>query len=81
MDELFPLASGFAVGLLLDVVRPSRRMAIAAGLTVLFAVLATVGSGEIWVSRWFFLIDLVLVATAAAAGLLCGRILRRWRGA
>jgi hypothetical protein len=81
MEELLPLASGFAIGLLLDLVQPRHRIPLALCLAALFAALATVTSGELWVSPWFLLIDLVLVAAAAAAGFLCARYLRRWHGA
>ena len=81
MGEIVPLASGFVIGSLLALVRRSLRLPLGGGLVVLFAILATVGSGEAWVSGWFFVIDLALGGAAAAAGLLCMLRLRQSRGA
>jgi uncharacterized membrane protein SpoIIM required for sporulation len=81
MQELVPLVSGFAGGLALGLVRPSLRLPVGALLAVVLGTLATVVTGELEVSWAFLLIDVPLVALAAACGLAVARRVRRPAGA
>ena len=73
MKEFVPLISGFAVGLALSAVRPSWRWWLGVLLAVGFGVGATVVTGEFATSWAFVLIDIPLVAGAAACGSLVAR--------
>jgi hypothetical protein len=73
MEELFPLASGLALGALLGYLRPSTRLPVGAAPAIVLGVLATVASGEFRVSWTYLLIDIPLVAGAAVLGLLIAR--------
>jgi hypothetical protein len=73
MQELVPLVSGFAVGLVLGAMRPSIRPWLGGVAAVLLGVLATVVTGEAEISWAFVLIDVPLVALAALCGLLVAR--------
>jgi hypothetical protein len=71
MNELVPLITGFALGLVLGAVRPSVRWWIGAPLAASLGVMATVITGEFETSWAFVLIDIPLVVLAiAVAG--CG---------
>ncbi|MFE0250315.1 hypothetical protein [Streptomyces sp. NPDC059010] len=76
MHELFPIASGLALGAILALVRPGLRILIGIAGAVLFGVLATVVSGEYLISWEFLIIDVPLVAVSAAAGLVAVRAAR-----
>jgi hypothetical protein len=73
MQELVPLVSGFAVGLALGWLRPDLRLPVGALLAVVLGTLATVVTGEFEVSWGFLLVDIPLVAAAAACGVLVAR--------
>lgn len=73
MNELVPLITGFALGLVLGAVRPSLRWWIGAPLAAALGVIATVITGEFETSWGFVLIDIPLVVAAAAGGLLAAR--------
>ena len=73
MQELVPLVSGFAVGLVLGALRPSLRLWVGAALAVVLGVLATVVTGELETSWAFVLVDIPLVALASVCGLLVAR--------
>lgn len=73
MQELVPLVSGFAVGLVLGALRPSLRLGVGAALAVVLGVLATVVTGELETSWAFVLVDIPLVALASVCGLLVAR--------
>ena len=70
MQELVPLLSGFAIGLVLGAVRPSLRRWSVGVAAVLLGTPATVVTGEAEISWAFVLIDVPLVALAALCGLL-----------
>jgi hypothetical protein len=69
VQELIPLLSGFAAGVVLGALRPSLRLAVGALLSVLLGVLATIVTGEFRTSWDFVLIDIPLVAVATMVGL------------
>jgi uncharacterized membrane protein len=73
MQELFPLACGLVLGALLGALRPDLRLPIGAALAIILGVVATVATGEFKTSWGFLLIDIPLVALAAAVGLAAGR--------
>lgn len=73
MQELVPVMSGFAVGLVLGALRPSWPWWLGGLLAVALGVLATVVTGEFKTSWAFALIDIPLVAVAALSGLLVAR--------
>lgn len=76
MDEVFPVLSGIAVGLLLGVV-PSRLRLLALGVfSVAFGILASGISGELAFSWIYALID---VAQVLGAALLASVLVARWR--
>ena len=76
VEELVPVASGFVIGLILGLLRPSLRVPIGIVLIFAFGVLATVVSGEYLISWSFLLIDIPLVAVSAAAVLFVTHRLR-----
>jgi hypothetical protein len=67
-NELFPILSGFVVGALVSLLRPSLRLPTGIALAVVLGFLATVVSGEFKTSWGFVLIDIPLVALCAVAG-------------
>ena len=73
MQELVPLLSGFAAGVVLGALRPSLRLAVGALLSVVLGVLATIVTGEFKTSWEFVLIDIPLVALATMFGLAVAR--------
>jgi hypothetical protein len=80
MQELFPIASGLGVGMLLGAVRPSLRLRVATVLAVVLGTAATVISGEYRIGWEFLLIDIPLVALCAAAAFAAGRWARQALG-
>jgi uncharacterized membrane protein AbrB (regulator of aidB expression) len=79
VQELVPLLSGFAAGVVLGALRPSLRLPVGALLSVVLGVLATIVTGEFKTSWEFVLIDIPLVALAAAFGLAVARQAARHR--
>jgi hypothetical protein len=73
MQEFFPLASGLLLGAGLGFVRPRIRLPVGAALAIVGGVLATLVTGEFKTSWSFVVIDVPLVAMAAALGLVAGR--------
>lgn len=73
MQELIPLASGFALGIALGAVRPSMRWWIGAPLAAALGVCATVVTGEFKTSWAYVLVDIPLVTLAAVCGLTLSR--------
>jgi hypothetical protein len=73
MQELVPLGLGFLLGAGLGLLRPSLRPPIGAALAIVFGVLATAVTGEAKTSWAFVLVDIPIVAIAAALGLVAGR--------
>lgn len=66
MEELFPVACGLLIGLLLGAL-PRRPGLVSAGAAAVGAgILATIVSGEFRISWGFLLIDIPLVAVAIA---------------
>ena len=73
-NEILPVVSGLVLGVLFGLLPSLRaRVGMFVALTVAFGVLATVASGEFRVSWAFLLIDIPLVAVAAAVGLVLQR--------
>ena len=79
MQELFPLACGLGLGALLGALRPGIRLPVGAALAILLGTLATIITGEFKTSWEFLLIDIPVVAIAAAAGLAAGEQLAKRR--
>jgi hypothetical protein len=73
VQELVPLLSGFAAGVVLGALRPSLRLVVGALLSVVLGVLATIVTGEFRTSWEFVLIDIPLVALATMFGLAVAR--------
>jgi hypothetical protein len=79
MNEIVPIALGFASGVLIGGLTPRRRLAAWLAVSVLLGVAATVLTGEWRISWAFVLIDIPLVAAAALVGHLGARNLSgRW---
>ncbi|HEU0131197.1 MAG TPA: hypothetical protein VFQ85_09435 [Mycobacteriales bacterium] len=68
MTELFPVAGGFVVGVVLASLRPGSRRALGAVCAVLVGIAATVVSGEYRAGWEFLLVDVPLAAAGAVAG-------------
>jgi hypothetical protein len=79
VTEFFPIVAGLLCGLLLGSLTARRRVVVGLAFSVVAGVLATVVSGEWWISWAFLLIDIPLVAVSAVAGDLLSRriVLRR----
>ena len=75
MQELVPLGLGFLLGTGLGLLRPSLRLPMGAGLAIVLGAFATAVTGEAEASWAFVLIDVPIVALAAALGLAAGRVL------
>jgi hypothetical protein len=73
MQELFPVMSGLALGLLLGALRPSLRLATGSLLSCLLGFTATVVSGEFRIGWEYLLIDIPLVAVTATASFVLAR--------
>ena len=73
MQELIPLLSGFAAGVVLGALRPSLHLVVGALLSVVLGVLANIVTGEFKTSSEFVLIDIPLVALATMCGLAVAR--------
>ena len=81
MDEVFPVLSGIAVGLILGSI-PSRLRLLALGVfSVAFGILASWISGELAMSWIYVLIDVaqVLGAALSTSVLMARRQHRVWR--
>jgi hypothetical protein len=73
MQELFPVACGIAVGLVVGGLRPSLRLAAGAALSCLLGLTATVITGEFRAGWEYVLIDIPLVAVSASLSFLLAR--------
>ena len=74
MKELFPTLLGFCFGSLTAIAsRPSRRAALAVGITGCIALAAFLTSGEFRESWAYALLDLLEVAVGFAAGSIVAR--------
>jgi hypothetical protein len=76
MDEVFPVLSGIAVGLVLGVIPPRLRVLAFGALSVAFGSLSSWISGELAISWIYVLID---VAQVLGAALLTSFLVARWR--
>jgi DNA helicase HerA-like ATPase len=76
MDEIFPVLSGFAVGLVLAVVRPRFRMLASVVLAIVLGTLVSWSSGELAIAWVYALID---TAQVVGAALLTSALVGRWR--
>ena len=76
MDEVFPVLSGIAVGLVLGVIPSRLRMVALAVASVVFGVLASWFSGELAFSWIYVVIDM---AQVLGATLLTSLLVARWR--
>ncbi len=76
MEELVPIISGILLGSFLGYLRPAKRLRIGAILAILMGILATVASGEFRLSWGYLLVDIPLVAGAAAVSLIVVHQLR-----
>lgn len=70
VNELFPIASGVLLALLLLRLRPALRPWVGAFGSVLGGAAATISSHEFQLNWGFVLVDTALVAGAAVAALL-----------
>jgi hypothetical protein len=73
MQELFPVVSGMALGLLVGGLRPSLRLLTGSVLSCLLGFTATVLSGEFRIGWEYLLIDIPLVAASASLSFALGR--------
>lgn len=76
MDEVFPVLSGIAVGLILDFIPSGLRVVALGVLAVAFGILASWISGELAISWVYVLID---IAQVLGAALLTSVLVARWR--
>ncbi len=74
MGELLPLTLGLVLGTAVGLKRPDARVLVVALLAVPLGVLATVVTGEFRTSWGYILVDVPLVAVAAAAGAIAARL-------
>jgi hypothetical protein len=81
MDEVFPVLSGIAVGLLLGMIRSRLRIVASGALGIVLGILASWSSGELAISWIYALIDTAQVAGAAllTSALVNRRRERAWR--
>lgn len=79
MQELIPLFLGLILGVGLGTLRPGIRLPVGAALSVAAGVLATVVTGEFEATWAYLLIDIPLVAGAAALGLMAARQMQQAR--
>ena len=81
MQELFPLAAGLLLGVMLGFVRPTLRLPVGVILAILLGTIATVVTGEFKLSWGYLLFDIPLVGFAAFLGFVSARQLRpaTWR--
>jgi hypothetical protein len=77
MHEIFPLASGLAVGVGLGWLAPRMRLPLGVLAALVLGTLATIVSGEFRIGWEFLLVDIPLVGLSAAVGLAGSRALRR----
>jgi hypothetical protein len=76
VNEIFPIASGAAVGIGLALIAPRLRLPVAFGASLVLGLLATVISGEYKIAWEFLLVDIPLVAASAWVGYLVARYFR-----
>jgi hypothetical protein len=76
INELFPIAAGIVLGIVVGVLRPGMRRWAAGALAVALGVTATVVSGEFEIGWEFLLIDIPLVAGCAVATVFLIRLLK-----
>jgi hypothetical protein len=76
MDEVFPVLSGIAVGLLVSLIPSGVRMPALGVLSIVFGALASLISGEVTISWGYLLID---IAQILGAALLTSVLVARWR--
>ena len=78
VEELFPVAAGATVGLLVGSLASRRvRLWVTLALSIVFGIAATVVSGEFRVSWDYLLVDIPLVLVSACVVLIATRTLRR----
>jgi hypothetical protein len=77
VNELFPVASGLAIGAALALLVPRLRVPVGVCAAVACGVLATIISGEYKVGWEYLLVDIPLVALSSAASLFVVRAVRR----
>ncbi|HEX5689067.1 MAG TPA: hypothetical protein VFX76_03655, partial [Roseiflexaceae bacterium] len=78
MQEVFPLAAGALIGLLVQWIRSPRLRAIAlVALCLVFGTLASFISGELEVSAAFISVDTVLVFVGALVAVVAAAWWRR----
>ena len=76
MDEVFPVLSGIAVGLIVSFIDSSLRVVALGVLAVAFGLLASWISGELAISWVYALID---IAQVLGAALLTSVLVARWQ--
>ena len=78
MDELFPVAAGAVIGLVVQWVRgPRLRAIVLVALCLVFGSLASLISGELEVSWSFISVDTVLVFVGALLAVGAATLWRR----
>ena len=76
MDEVFPVLSGIAVGLIVSFIASGLRVVALGVLAVAFGILASLISGELAISWVYALID---IAQVLGAALLTSVLVARWQ--
>lgn len=76
-NEILPVVSGLAAGMLLGSVTARRRPLVWALASVVLGLLATVASGEFKTTWAYLLIDIPLVGAVSCAAFLATRRIRR----
>ena len=76
MDEVFPVLSGIAVGLILGIIPPRLRTLAVGALSIALGIMASWISGELAITWTYALID---VAQVLGAALLTSVLTTRWR--
>src|SRR5881296_3546483 len=79
MLELFPVAAGCSVGLILGLPKTRLRPIKLALASAVLGPIATYLAGELVISRWFVLLDVAQVALAGSVTLLLCALCRRTR--
>ena len=74
MEELFPVASGVVLGVVVAGLRPSLRLPVGILLATVLGVCATVLSGEFEASWDYLLVDVPLVAVSAGLSFTLARM-------
>jgi hypothetical protein len=73
MQELFPIASGVVLGIVVAGLRPSLRLPAGILLSAVLGLAATVLSGEFEASWDYLLVDVPLVAVSAGVSFTLAR--------